>query len=138
MEAACQDPSETTVMVISDETCRRGDGLPWGVPTSCWPNVIRAFPFNTPRFVQDCERETRGAAEQQQLKGAAGVLCLKQFLRCTQLGLNVAELVEVLMAHLNRVLSETIQTRQCNRYFSPARTTSYLPRRYPCVLGPDF
>eukprot|EP00752_Nemacystus_decipiens_P013271 g11759.t1 len=49
LEAACEDPSETTVLVMSDETCRRGDRPPLGLPPACWSNVVRMFPFNTPR-----------------------------------------------------------------------------------------
>ncbi|CAN0079149.1 unnamed protein product [Scytosiphon promiscuus] len=46
LQAVCDDESVTTVLVVSDETCRR-HGLPAGVPDSCLPNVIRIFPYNT-------------------------------------------------------------------------------------------
>ncbi|CAM9874089.1 unnamed protein product, partial [Ectocarpus fasciculatus] len=48
LQAACEDPTETTVLIISDETCRTS-GLPAGVPPACWSNVVRAFPFNHDR-----------------------------------------------------------------------------------------
>ncbi|CAB1096925.1 unnamed protein product [Ectocarpus sp. CCAP 1310/34] len=48
LQASCDDPTETTVLIISDETCRTSD-LPVGIPPSCRFNVVRAFPFNQDR-----------------------------------------------------------------------------------------
>ncbi|CAM9490630.1 unnamed protein product [Scytosiphon promiscuus] len=49
LQAVCDDESVTTVLVVSDETCRR-QGFPTRparVPDSCLPNVVRIFPYNT-------------------------------------------------------------------------------------------
>lgn len=46
LQAVCDDESVTTILVVSDETCRREYYSP-GIPTSCFQNVIRIFPYNT-------------------------------------------------------------------------------------------
>ncbi|CAM9373761.1 unnamed protein product [Scytosiphon promiscuus] len=45
LEAACQDPGETTVLVMVDEICQR-PGVPKGMPAACTENVVRIYPFN--------------------------------------------------------------------------------------------
>ncbi|CAM9787070.1 unnamed protein product [Ectocarpus sp. 12 AP-2014] len=48
LQASCKDRTETTVLIISDETCELPE-LPPGLPPSCRANVVRVFPFNKPR-----------------------------------------------------------------------------------------
>ncbi|CAM9390189.1 unnamed protein product, partial [Hapterophycus canaliculatus] len=46
LRAACEDPSETTVLFMVDEVCQR-PGVPKGMPAACAKNVVRIYPFNT-------------------------------------------------------------------------------------------
>lgn len=49
LKAACEDTSERTLLVITDELCSKRS-LPVGVPSACWPNVVRHYPFNADRW----------------------------------------------------------------------------------------
>lgn len=49
LKAACEDTSERTVLFITDETCVFRQ-LPSGLPPACWPNVVRHYPYNAPRW----------------------------------------------------------------------------------------
>jgi len=50
LTAACEDRSETTLLVIIDETCR-WDPLERKLPTVCLTNVARTYPSNVARWV---------------------------------------------------------------------------------------
>lgn len=48
LKASCESPSETTILVMVDETCERPK-VPLGMPSACLSNIVRIYPFNTAR-----------------------------------------------------------------------------------------
>lgn len=51
LKAACEDLTERTLSLISDETCR-AIALPPRLPTACWANVLRHYPYNAARYIR--------------------------------------------------------------------------------------
>ncbi len=49
LRAACDDRSETTVVIMVDETCR--EALPERLLSTCGLNGVRIYPLNSPRSV---------------------------------------------------------------------------------------
>ncbi|CAN0532359.1 unnamed protein product, partial [Ectocarpus sp. 12 AP-2014] len=56
LKAACEDPTERTLLLVTDETCLNLY-LPTKLPGGCWSNVARNYPYNRP----SAEQEQRNA-----------------------------------------------------------------------------
>ncbi|CAN0261209.1 unnamed protein product [Ectocarpus sp. 12 AP-2014] len=52
LKAACEDPTERTLLLVTDETCLNLY-LPTKLPGACWSNVARNYPYNRPSAEQE-------------------------------------------------------------------------------------